>query len=340
MKANRLIGGLIFALCAGTGIYALMKTHPDASKPGDEKGDVPSVVSVQVGALKRMTLHNYVEGYGTVEATPATPNQPAASAPLAPPTAGVVAKVDVVEGQQVKAGDVLMELNSGAVTADYAKQEAARQKELYTQQNTSLKNLQNAEAQLAALRVVAPLSGTLTRLNVKAGQAVDVNSIVAELVDLNRLSVKADIPATDVTAVQVGDEVQVQTQPPVTATVSFISPPVNTNNSTVAVWVALSADNNLRLGQFVPLRVVTATHTNCLAAPEASVVTDISGKSVLSLVQGDEAVQTSVQTGFREKGWVEVTGSGLKEGDSVVTVGAYGLPEKTKIRIVQTGQPE
>ena len=341
MKARQLVGGLIVALCAGAGIYALVKAHQKASADGgDDEENAPSVVSVQVGALKRMTLHSYVEGFGTVEAAPAAPNQPAASAPLAPPTAGVVAKMDVVEGQQVKQGDVLMELNSGAVTADYAKQEAARQKELYAQHNTSLKNLQNAEAQLAALRVVAPLAGTITRLNVKPGQAVDVNTIVAELVDLSRLAVNAHIPASDVNAAKVGDEVQVLTQPPATATVSFISPTVNMNNSTVAVWGALPADSGLRPGQFVRLRIVTQTHTECLAAPEESVVTDIAGKSVLSRVNGDEAVQTAVQTGFRENGWVEVSGSGLKEGDSVVTVGAYGLPEKTSIRIVQPGRPE
>jgi hypothetical protein len=32
---------------------------------------------------------------------------------------------------------------------------------------------------------------------------------------------------------------------------------------------------------------------------------------------------------------VEISGTGLKAGDSVVTVGAYGLPEKTKIRVLK-----
>ena len=32
-------------------------------------------------------------------------------------------------------------------------------------------------------------------------------------------------------------------------------------------------------------------------------------------------------------GW-KIEGGGLKAGDSVVTVGAYGLPEKTKIKVV------
>ena len=105
---------------------------------------------------------------------------------------------------------------------------------------------------------------------------------------------------------------------------------------TVLVRAALPPDSGLRPGQFVPLRIITAVHTNCLAAPEESVVTDIKGHSVISLVNGDEATQTPVQIGFRENGWVEVSGTGLKAGDSVVTVGAYGLPEKTKIQVINS----
>jgi multidrug efflux pump subunit AcrA (membrane-fusion protein) len=82
------------------------------------------------------------------------------------------------------------------------------------------------------------------------------------------------------------------------------------------------------------LRIVTAVHTNCLAAPSESVVTDESGKSVIALVKGDEATQKPVQTGLRENSWVEVEAPELKVGDVVVTVGAYGLPEKTKIRVI------
>ena len=333
MKAQQGIIATVMSLCAVIGIYALIASRQPTSVSGDDEGDIPTVVSVQVGALARITLHHYVDGYGTVEPAPATAKESAAGAPLAPPAAGVVARVNIVEGQQVKKGDVLMELNSSTLTADYVKQEAARQKRLYAQQNTSLKNVQDAEAQLAALRVVAPLSGTVTRLNVKPGQAVDVNSVVAELADLHRLAVSANIPVSDAGELKVGDDVQVLTQPPVTATVSFISPAVDTTNSTLAVWGALPADSGLRPGQFVHLRIVTAVHMNCLAAPDESVVTDVNGRSTIALVSGNEATHIPVQTGFRENGWVEIEGAGLKAGDAVVTVGAYGLPDKTRIQV-------
>ena len=148
MKRTQLIIGIVL-VAAGAGIYALVKLHGEASGSDEAKAEesVPSVVTVQTGALKQMTLHHYVSGYGTVEAAPATADQPAAGAQLAAPSAGVVAKVNVIAGQQVQKGDVLVELNAGTATFDNAQAQAGRQKKLYEQQNTSLKNLQDAGVQ-------------------------------------------------------------------------------------------------------------------------------------------------------------------------------------------------
>lgn len=340
MKRKQVVIGIIIALCAGLGVYALIKSHGAASSSDDEAETTSSVVSVQTGTLKLMTLHNYVGGYGTVEAAPATVGQPAAGAQLAAPGAGVVARVNVVEGQRVEKGDVLVELNSGTATFAYAEAEVERQEKLFAQQNTSLKNLQDAEAQLAALQVIAPVAGTVTRLNVKPGEAVDVNAAVAEVVDLSRLAVSAEIPAAEAADLKSGERVQVLTDPPVTAALSFVSPAVDTNSGTVRVRAPLPADSGLRPGQFVQLKIVTGVHTNCLAAPVESVVTDINGQSVIALVHGDEAAVAPVKTGFRENGRVEISGPGLAAGDSVVTVGAYGLPDKTKIQVVNPGSKQ
>ena len=233
-----------------------------------------------------------------------------------------------------------MTLNSGTATAEYAKEELERQKKLYADHNTSLKALQDAVSQVTSLRVVSPLSGTVVRVNVKPGAAVDTSTIVAEVMDLNRLMVKTDIPESDANELKTGESVQVQCSPPVTATLFFVNPAVNMNSGTVEAWVALPSGSHLRPGQFVPFEIVTAVHTNCLAAPQESVVTDENGNSVISLVQGDQAIRTPVKIGFHENGWTEVEGHALKAGDTVVTVGAYGLPEKTQIKVVNSSSAE
>ena len=316
---------------------------PGATRARADADDKPAVeekivteVAVQAGKITTATLHGYVQGYGLIETAPATADQPAAGAQLAAPSAGVVTKVNVLEGQQVEKGAVLVELNAQAAAA-----EVARQKKLYGQQNTSLKSLQEAEAQLALLQVTAPLSGTVVRVNVKPGQAVDLTTVVAEVMDLNRLAVNAEIPAAEAGDLRAGSPAEILTKPPVTTELLFVSPNVNQNNDTVLIRALLPKGSGLRPGQFVSLRIVTAVHTNCLAVPAESVVTDESGNSHIALVNGGEAVQTPVQTGLQENGLTEIAAPGLKTGDTVVTTGAYGLPEKTKIRVLSPagGEP-
>ncbi len=342
MKLKQLAVGILMVACAGLAIFGLVKFHKAGGDGGDADDAPPEnvvpVVTVHTNVLKRMTFHGYVSGYGVVEPAPAIADQPAAGGPLFSPSAGVAAKVSVIQGQQVKAGDVLIELNSGTATFGYAQAQLERQKQLFAQQNTSLKNLQDAESQLAALTVVAPISGTVTRISAKVGGAVDVNTPVAEVVDLNRLSVVASISAADANQLKTNQEVQITVDPPVNASLAFVSPVVDTNDGTVSVTALLPPDSGLRPGQFVPLKIVTAVHSDRLAAPIESVVTDEEGKSVISLVKGENAAQLPVKAGLRENGWVEIEGADLKEGDAVVAVGAYGLPDKVKIRYENAGE--
>jgi membrane fusion protein (multidrug efflux system) len=316
------------AICGGIILPGAIRVMADADDAPTTEEKVATVVSVQTGKITSATLHGYVQGFGTIEPAPATPDQPAASAQLSAPSAGIVAKVNVVEGQSVTNGEVLVDLSSAALRA-----EVERQKKLYAQQNTSLKNLQDVEAQLDLSLVTAPLSGTVARVNVKPGQAVDLTTVVAEVMDLNRLAVSAEIPSVEANNLKTGETLEILSEPPVTTGILLVSPSVNKDNDTVLIRALLPKDSGLRPGQFVSLRIVTEVHTNCLAVPVESVVTDENGKSVIALVKNGEATQLPVQTGLHENGLVEVAAPEIKEGDVVVTVGAYGLPEKTKISI-------
>jgi multidrug efflux pump subunit AcrA (membrane-fusion protein) len=342
MKLKSLVIGGAMVLCAGLAVFALNKWHKDSGSgdPDDAPAEenVAPIITVQTGALTNLTLHHDISGFGTVEPAPAMENQPAAGGTLAAPTAGIVARVAVIEGQRVKEGDVLVELNSGTASFNYAQAQVERQKKLFAEQNTSLKNLQDAEAQLASLQIVSPVSGTVTRISAKAGAAVDANAVVAEVIDLNRLAVSAQIPASDANELKPGQEVQVGSS--VRTSLSYVSPAVDAAEGTVLTRSLLPANSGLRPGQFVPVKIVTAVRTNCLAAPAGSVITDEEGKSFVVLINGDEASRVPVTTGLRDDRWVEIEGKDLKPGATIVTLGAYGFPDKAKIRIANTSTSE
>jgi multidrug efflux pump subunit AcrA (membrane-fusion protein) len=90
----------------------------------------------------------------------------------------------------------------------------------------------------------------------------------------------------------------------------------------------------MRPGQYVKVRVIVDEHLDRLVVPKESVVTDPDGRDVIALVEGNKAAHKLVKVGFADAGLVEVEGEGVKEGDIVVTTGAYGLPKQTKIRVI------
>lgn len=333
MKVRELIVAVLAAAGVAIGAYSLVDSRDSAATASQDE-EAPPIVSVQVGALRRMTVHQYITGNGLVKPAPATPGHPPAAAAVAAPVTGVVARVAIAAGEHVRRGQELVELNSDTITAAYAAEELARQRRLYAGHNTSLKALQSAEAALSLLRVTSPLSGIVVAVNVKPGAPVSQSAALVEIIDLRRLVVQTDIPEGDATRLETGEIVELPGACPRATKLAYISSTVNPADGTVSVWAPLPAECALRPGQYVNLRIITATHRDSLVAPSESVVSDLEGHSVLSVVRGDTAVRTPVRAGLREDGWTEVTAPGLESGTQIVTVGAYGLPQRTAIRIV------
>jgi len=320
---------------------------------------VATEVTVQVGKVTKADLRARVEAYGMVAPEPATAGRPGGGAKLSPAVASVVLAVLVTEGQSVKSGDIIIRLDDRIAQASvekaqhalaFAQQVVVRQDKLKAFEGTSDKAIAEARQQLAAagaelavtqaalaqLQVVSPLEGIVARVNVLPGQSVDPSIVVAEIVDPERLAVTVNVPADEAAPLKAGQAAEVTAQsadaPATSAVVSFVSPSVDPKTGAVLARLALPANSGLRTGQFVRARIVTEKRPGRLTVPRDSVV-KANGAPVIYRVDGDKAVQTPVKTGIRDGNLVEVEAAGLKEGDTIVTVGAYGLPNETKIKI-------
>jgi membrane fusion protein (multidrug efflux system) len=311
----------------------------------ESEADPETLVAVRVDTIQRTTLRAYVTAYGAVEPAQAGTG-PAASARVAPSIPGVVTAVRCVEGQRVAKGDVLFQLDSRAadVAVEFAEKNLERQRQLLQVQGTSAKLLQEAEQQLDVarvqldlLRVHSPLAGIVTQVNVRLGEAVDLATAMAEIVDLDRLVISADVPSAELAAIEPGQPAEVvigTSSAPIAAEIIYISPRVDPPTGTARVRASLPAGSALRPGQFVTLRILVEEHADRLAVPVASVVRNEEGATVIAIVDGNTAVRTLVQTGLTEGSLIEVSGDGLREGMKVVTEGSYGLPEQTEIRVL------
>jgi membrane fusion protein (multidrug efflux system) len=328
-------------------------------KSSEENEEVLPNVTVHVGKISRSTLHRYVTAYGSVEPEPAGAGRIPADAEVASPVAGVVAYIDCHEGQRVAKGTVLFRLDSRIADVAYEKARKAlafaeenfeRQKKLLPVEGTSKKSYLEAEQQLnaarselaaaetdlALLRVQAPLAGTVVKINIEPGEAVELNTVLATIIDLDRLVAAVSVPSREAALLKVGQPAHFEVAGAALGVVIYIGSKIDEKTDTLPVRISVPAGGGFHPGQFLSVRIVCEEHANCLAVPEAAAISDSVGSEsgAIVLVEGGRAVRKPVKLGLREAGLVEVAGEGLKEGLTIVTEDAYSLPRETKIRII------
>ncbi|TAK61951.1 efflux RND transporter periplasmic adaptor subunit [Methylobacter sp.] len=328
-----------------------------------DEQELVTEVAVQTGKITKTTLHRYVMAYGTVEPESARDGKPAASSKIAAPMMGILTQIHCEEGQQFKKGDLLFELDTrnadaliakAEVAVEFAKKNFARKQQLNATDNisrklydeaeqllqTARKDLLNAKTQKDLLQIKAPLSGTVAAIHFKVGEAVSLNAILADLIDLDRLDIAIHVPSQEAASLRLGQSVEISTGSAASSVtiqpgkLIFIGAQIDPLTDTVLVRASLQNGSGLRPGQFVNVRIVTEERSGRLAVPVESVVTR-AGASVIAVVEGDRAKQKVIQPSLRDGNLIEISGEGLQEGMTIVTQGVYGLPPETRIRVVK-----
>jgi RND family efflux transporter MFP subunit len=161
--------------------------------------------------------------------------------------------------------------------------------------------------------------------------------------DISAVIAKAHIPQNDAAVLRVGDKGTI-TAPginqPIEGKVTVVSPALDPNSTTVEVWLeAKNPKHALKPGTSVQLSLTAQTIKDALVVPRSSVITAPDGSSVVMLAASDgRAHQQPVKLGIRNGDDVQIL-EGVTANDKVVATGAYGLPDKTKIKIEAAEAP-
>jgi RND family efflux transporter MFP subunit len=155
--------------------------------------------------------------------------------------------------------------------------------------------------------------------------------------DLSAVIAKAHIPQADAQLLKVGDKGTISVpglDTPVEGTVTVVSPALDPNSTTVEVWLeAKNPKLQLKPGTSVQLSLTAKTVRDALVVPAAAVITAADGSSAVMVAGSDaRAHQKTVKLGIRQDDDVQIL-EGVGAGDKVVTTGAYGLPDNTKIKV-------
>jgi HlyD family secretion protein len=205
-------------------------------------------------------------------------------------------------------------------------------------QLTSAKGkLLNSEAQLSYSEVRSPIAGFITDRPLYPGEMASTAAPLLTVMDISQVIAKAHIPQTDALQLHKGDAATISLaglETPISGKVSLISPALDPNSTTVEVWVqAPNADQKLRPGTTAQIAITAQTIKDALVVPPGALLNAKGDAAQVMVVDGQsQASSRDVKTGIQTGQQVQIV-SGLKPGEVVVTEGAYGLPDKTKVKI-------
>ena len=314
-----------------------------------------------------------------VETWPATLNAVGTVAPVqgvmvSADLAGTIERITFDSGRAVRAGEVLVELNTrqeraqmAAIEADrdLAKLNFDRMEGLLKEQVISKAEFDRAvsahkqsEARVGEIRasverktIRAPFSGILGIRLVNLGQYLRDGDPVVELQSLSPVYVNFDVPQQHVALLRVGRAVRITTgeagAPGFTGRVTAINSVVNEATRNVQVQATLAnADGALRPGMFVQTELVTGDSQQLITLPASAISYAPFGDSVfiVSELKGPSGKpykgvrQQFVKLGATRGDQVAIV-SGVNAGDEIVTSGVFKLRTGVAVLVNNAVQP-
>ncbi len=253
-------------------------------------------LGLKVEAADLRTIEKTLAVLGRVEIDPAR------VAVIASRISGRITKLAVKEGDNVKAGDFLLTVESRQIgdpppSVDFS----------------------------------APIAGTILEQPVFTGDSVEPNARLLTLADLSEIYVVGRIYEGQVAQVKKGQSVRIRAEAypddAFTGTVEGYTPRLDPETRTLGVRVRVAnPDGKLLPNMRATLNIVTAEADSVIAVPLSSVLGE--GGNYFVFVQDDKDAHTFMRTpvvlGQRDDRFMEIV-EGVLPGSNVVTVGNYQL---------------
>ena len=195
-----------------------------------------------------------------------------------------------------------------------------------------------AQAELGYTEIRSPISGVVTDRPLFAGETAAAGAPLITVMDTSALIAKVHIGQTQAQQLALGAAATL-TVPgitdPIPAKVSLISPALDPGSTTVEVWLRVENRKGLlKAGTPVHASITGRTIANALTVPAAAIQVspDGSSKFVMVIAADSTAHQKPVTLGIQTAQDAQIL-SGLTSSDMVISTGAYGLDENTKVKI-------
>ena len=332
-----MIGGVLVVLAALVGGFILHILNLKASAPK------PTPVTVTATKVSSQDWQPTLAAVGSVV--------PVRGVDVTTEIAGLVREIHFKSGQDVRKGDVLVELNADADKAQLASLEAAaelsasvlkRDKAQFDAQAIAQAQVDADAADLKSKRALAaqqqanidkktiraPFSGKLGITTVNPGQYVNPGDKIVTLQTIDPIYVDFNLPQKQIGALQAGQVVNVTSDGFAGVTfpgrITAISPKVDTTTRNVMVEATLpNPKRQLLPGMFANAAVEVGDKKHYLTLPQTAITYNPYGSTVFVVLTADEAAAAKRQAGTASAAAPApaASGSGLVVQQAFVTTG-------------------
>ena len=286
---------------------------------------------------------------------------------ILPEFQGTLEKVLVSEGQTVKKGQLLAEINDSGlneqyeqmiIQADFAKENFERTQRLWdknigsemqylkskTDYEASKKIVEQMKDRLSKTKIYAPFSGEIDEIisNVGSNLIPGVSQIL-RLVNLDRIYAESFVSEKYISFINEGTEAIVQIpllnmeiESSVNQTGNFINP----SNRTFRIEVPVeNLDNRIKQNLDAKIKINIYKKNDAIVIPLRIVREDALGKNFIYLMSEDNkdgvylTSKRFITLGNKSENKVEVT-EGLNLGDIVVLEGAYSVEDSQRVKLI------
>lgn len=306
-----------------------------------QKQQLPTAkVSVRAVTSQSHTVNEAV--MGTV--------RPKLKAALEAKIAGRIEQLPVVQGQTVKKGDLVTQLDlreirakldQAIATRDQSERDWNRTQVLLREHSATPSDYDAAESRYRSAKgavaeleatlgfgtISAPFDGVITRKLADIGDLAAPGKPLIEIEQPDSLRFEADVPETLVSHIKMNDTLAVRLPAlakTVEGKVSEISPTIESDSRTFLVKLDLPHSADLRSGLFGNLDVPLES-SRWLTIPSSAVI-QRGQMEIVFVVTNNTATLRLVKTGKRNGDSVEIL-SGVSPGESIVFTNANALVE-------------
>jgi membrane fusion protein, multidrug efflux system len=337
MNSRVLLGALITSMFGNVTLFLLswphLKVHVFAIK--DEESDLleAAPIKVRVATVKMQPITRKITINGTTKASDVVP--------IVSDFPGTITSINFKQGDLVKKGDVLVQLDDRPARAELQQASAqlkqlqailTRQKILAEKKYSAASVLEKAEADVASAQanvakaslalqktqILAPFDGEIGLRNVSVGSHVDPNHEITRLVRSDPLEVDFHVPESEVISLFEGQELEILVEGydilPMIGKILAVEPYSDPIGHTVRVRAELeNPENKIKDGAFARVTIPLTKSENALVIP----IEAVHHRGFVFVLNDDRLVARAVTLSAQENGLVEVT-EGLKLGETVI----------------------